>query len=206
MPTHAVSASLLAPRYIDPFTVAERHGSAYTLERPSDMRLHRTFYVGRLKPYVQPKSSSRDGSPTTTRGATSAFRKASSPSAQRSKQQAPSHEPPRERGATEDCGQPEIDHMMSVHHRRQKHNSVRDTIHRELDRIVDYTCPKTNRGPVRFRIRWWQSGLLRDTWFPRNVLMTDVPEMVRAYEAYHGLEAYHCGAQCFAECCAQAQH
>ncbi|OWY95076.1 hypothetical protein PHMEG_00035024 [Phytophthora megakarya] len=28
-----------------PFTVTERHGSAYTLELPSDMRLHPTFYV-----------------------------------------------------------------------------------------------------------------------------------------------------------------
>ncbi|OWZ10489.1 hypothetical protein PHMEG_00016656 [Phytophthora megakarya] len=42
LPTHPVSgfgASLLAPRFIGPFTVTERHGSAYTLELPSDMRL-----------------------------------------------------------------------------------------------------------------------------------------------------------------------
>ncbi|OWY96962.1 Pol Polyprotein [Phytophthora megakarya] len=48
LPTHAVSgfeASKLAPRFIEPFTVAERHGSAYTLELPSDMRLHPTFYT-----------------------------------------------------------------------------------------------------------------------------------------------------------------
>ncbi|OWZ14029.1 hypothetical protein PHMEG_00012557 [Phytophthora megakarya] len=187
------------------------------------MRHHPTFYVERLKPYVQPESSSRDDSPTTTRGTTSASRQASSPSpgegqlvptpqhvclrwperlqprkpsassaaasAQRSAQHECSQEPPRERGATEDCGQPGVDHMMSVRHRRQKHNSVRGMIHREVDRIVDHTSPKTNRGPVRFRNRWRQSGLLRDTWFPRNVLMTDVPEMVREYEAHHGLEA-----------------
>ncbi|OWZ11047.1 Pol Polyprotein [Phytophthora megakarya] len=73
-------ASKLAPRFIGPFTVAERHGSAYTLELPSDMRLHPTFYVGRLKPYVQHESSSRDDSPTTTRGAPSASPQASSPS------------------------------------------------------------------------------------------------------------------------------
>ncbi|OWZ12752.1 Pol Polyprotein, partial [Phytophthora megakarya] len=83
LPTHAVSgfgASKLAPCFIGPFTVAERHGSAYTFELPSDMRLHPTFYVGRLKPCVQPESSSRDDSPTTTRGATSASPQASSPS------------------------------------------------------------------------------------------------------------------------------
>ncbi|OWY96100.1 LOW QUALITY PROTEIN: hypothetical protein PHMEG_00033724, partial [Phytophthora megakarya] len=47
--THAVSgfgASLLAPLFIGPLTVGERHGSAYALELPSDMRLHPTFYVG----------------------------------------------------------------------------------------------------------------------------------------------------------------
>ncbi|OWZ18635.1 hypothetical protein PHMEG_0007243 [Phytophthora megakarya] len=81
--THAVSgfgASKLAPRFIAPFMVAERHGTAYTLELPSDMRLHPTFYVGRSNPYVQPESSSRDTSPQATRGATSASRQAFSPS------------------------------------------------------------------------------------------------------------------------------
>ncbi|OWZ04058.1 LOW QUALITY PROTEIN: Pol Polyprotein [Phytophthora megakarya] len=83
LPTHAVSgfgANKLAPRFIGPFIVTERHGSAYTLELPSDMRLHPTFYVGRMKPYVQPKLSSRDDSPTTSRGASSASPQAASPS------------------------------------------------------------------------------------------------------------------------------
>ncbi|OWY92683.1 hypothetical protein PHMEG_00038209, partial [Phytophthora megakarya] len=54
LPTHATSGfgtSKLAPRFIGPFTVTERHGSAYMLELHSDMRLRPTFYVGRLKPY-----------------------------------------------------------------------------------------------------------------------------------------------------------
>ncbi|KAG3047129.1 hypothetical protein PC122_g24180 [Phytophthora cactorum] len=52
LPRHAVSdfgASLLAPRFIGPFTVLERHGNAYTLDIPSSMRLHPTFYVGRRR-------------------------------------------------------------------------------------------------------------------------------------------------------------
>ncbi|GMF59970.1 unnamed protein product [Phytophthora fragariaefolia] len=56
---HAVSAfgaSLLAPRFIGPFTVLAKHGNAYTLDIPSSMRLHPTFYVGRLKPYSQLES------------------------------------------------------------------------------------------------------------------------------------------------------
>ncbi|GMF28086.1 unnamed protein product [Phytophthora fragariaefolia] len=51
---HAVSdfgASKLAPRFIGPFTVLAKHGNAYTLDIPSSMRLHPTFYVGQLKPY-----------------------------------------------------------------------------------------------------------------------------------------------------------
>ncbi|KAG3029435.1 hypothetical protein PC121_g24539 [Phytophthora cactorum] len=53
LPRHAVSdfgASKLAPCFIGPFTVLEQHGNAYTLDIPSSMRLHPTFYVGRLKP------------------------------------------------------------------------------------------------------------------------------------------------------------
>ncbi|OWZ08429.1 hypothetical protein PHMEG_00019038 [Phytophthora megakarya] len=187
LPTHAISgfrANKLAPRFIGLFTVTERHGSAYTLELPSDMRLHPTFYVGRLKPYVQPESSIRDDLPRTTRGAPSTSPQVSSPSpgedelvptpqhgfmrwsgrlrlrrpsassvlasAQRSKQPERSQEPLRERGAPEDHGQPGVDHMMSVRHRRQKHNPVRGMIHREVDRIVDHTSPKTNRGRFVF--------------------------------------------------------
>ncbi|KAG3008084.1 hypothetical protein PC121_g17022 [Phytophthora cactorum] len=47
---HAVSdfgASQLAPRFIGPFTVLERHGNVYTLDIPFSMRLHPTFYVER---------------------------------------------------------------------------------------------------------------------------------------------------------------
>ncbi|GMF63512.1 unnamed protein product [Phytophthora fragariaefolia] len=53
---HAVSdfgASKLAPRFIGPFTVLAKHGNLYTLDMPPSMRLHPTFYVGRLKPYAQ---------------------------------------------------------------------------------------------------------------------------------------------------------
>ncbi|KAG3133833.1 hypothetical protein PI126_g18985 [Phytophthora idaei] len=69
LPQHAVSdfgASKLAPRFIGPFTVLERHGNAYTLDIPSCMRLHPTFYVGRLKPYTQREPPNLDGSQRTT--------------------------------------------------------------------------------------------------------------------------------------------
>ncbi|KAE9012841.1 hypothetical protein PF011_g8735 [Phytophthora fragariae] len=43
-------------RFIGPFTVLAKNGNAHTLDIPSRMRLHATFYVGRLKPYSQHES------------------------------------------------------------------------------------------------------------------------------------------------------
>ncbi|GMG17900.1 unnamed protein product [Phytophthora fragariaefolia] len=68
---HTVSdfgASWLAPHFIGPFTMLANHGNAYTLDIPSSMRLHPTFYVGRLKPYSQHESSTLgDSGPTPAR-------------------------------------------------------------------------------------------------------------------------------------------
>uniref|UniRef100_H3GE81 Chromo domain-containing protein n=1 Tax=Phytophthora ramorum TaxID=164328 RepID=H3GE81_PHYRM len=46
-----LGASKLAPRFIGPFRVTKVIGDAYTLDIPSSLRLHPTFYVGRLKKY-----------------------------------------------------------------------------------------------------------------------------------------------------------
>ncbi|GMF53042.1 unnamed protein product [Phytophthora fragariaefolia] len=74
---HAVSdfgASKLTPRFIGPFTVLAKHGNAYTLDIQSSMRLHPTFYVGRLKPYAQHESPSLgDLAPTLARARRRAF-------------------------------------------------------------------------------------------------------------------------------------
>ncbi|KAE9191724.1 hypothetical protein PF002_g24416 [Phytophthora fragariae] len=54
LPTQAVSAvssTKLRPRFVGPFTVIGVHGHAYTLDLPSFMATHPTFYVGLLKPY-----------------------------------------------------------------------------------------------------------------------------------------------------------
>ncbi|GMF43974.1 unnamed protein product [Phytophthora fragariaefolia] len=47
-----LGASKLAPRFKVPFKNLKVVGNAYTLDIPTAMRLHPTFYVGRLKPYV----------------------------------------------------------------------------------------------------------------------------------------------------------
>ncbi|CAI5728464.1 unnamed protein product [Peronospora destructor] len=44
-------ASKLAPRFIGPFTILKTIGDAYTLDISTSLRLHPTFYVGRLKRY-----------------------------------------------------------------------------------------------------------------------------------------------------------
>ena len=46
-----LGVSKLAPRFIGPFRVLKVIGDAYTLEIISPLRLHPTFYVGRLKEY-----------------------------------------------------------------------------------------------------------------------------------------------------------
>ncbi|KAE9169244.1 hypothetical protein PF004_g28242 [Phytophthora fragariae] len=54
LPTQAVSAvgsTKLRSRFVGPFTVIGAHGHAYTLDLPSSMATHPTFYVGLLKPY-----------------------------------------------------------------------------------------------------------------------------------------------------------
>ncbi|KAE9047015.1 hypothetical protein PR001_g4373 [Phytophthora rubi] len=47
-----LGANKLAPRLIGPFKILKVIGDAYTLDIPTAMRLHPTFYVGRHKPYV----------------------------------------------------------------------------------------------------------------------------------------------------------
>ncbi|GMG16297.1 unnamed protein product [Phytophthora fragariaefolia] len=46
-----VGSTTLRSRFIGPFTVIGGHGHAYTLDLPSAMATHPTFYVGLLKPY-----------------------------------------------------------------------------------------------------------------------------------------------------------
>ncbi|GMF46093.1 unnamed protein product [Phytophthora fragariaefolia] len=57
LPTYAVSAvfkTKLRPRFIGPFKVVVKKGLAYTLNLPKKMRTHPVFYVGLLKPYLDP--------------------------------------------------------------------------------------------------------------------------------------------------------
>jgi hypothetical protein len=63
LPKHALSntqSTKLQHRFIGPFKILKRHGDAYTLDIPKKMRLHPTFYVGRLKRYRSPNDSDQE--------------------------------------------------------------------------------------------------------------------------------------------------
>jgi hypothetical protein len=55
-----LGSSKLLPRYIGPFRVLKRRGTSYRLDLPSWLRTHPTFYVGRLKAYLQAGESESD--------------------------------------------------------------------------------------------------------------------------------------------------
>ncbi|GMG14850.1 unnamed protein product [Phytophthora fragariaefolia] len=61
-----LGASKLAPRFIGPFRVMKVNGEAYTLDIPTSLRLHPTFYVGRLKKYYPATVPSATDPPAST--------------------------------------------------------------------------------------------------------------------------------------------
>jgi hypothetical protein len=55
-----LGSTKLLPRFIGPFRVTKRKGTAYRLDLPSWLRTHPTFYVGLLKPYLRDEESESD--------------------------------------------------------------------------------------------------------------------------------------------------
>ncbi|KAE9325135.1 hypothetical protein PF008_g16938 [Phytophthora fragariae] len=62
-----LGASKLAPRFTGPFRVLKVNEEAYTLDIPTSLRLHPTFYVGRLKKYHPANIPSTASSPAPER-------------------------------------------------------------------------------------------------------------------------------------------
>ncbi|KAE8898014.1 hypothetical protein PF003_g18050 [Phytophthora fragariae] len=95
LPTQAVSAvgsTKMRPRFVGPFPVIGVHGHAYTLDLPSSMATHPTFYVGLLKPY-RPAGADETEEPTASQNTAERHSPSSERDLPREAEQAQEHEP-----------------------------------------------------------------------------------------------------------------
>ena len=204
IPTQAVTnadSNKLLPRFIGPFKVLKRLGEAYTLDIPSGMKLHPTFYVGRLKAYHQ--SGERAGE--SARPASG-----SAPSSQHAKTRVRRSSPPRRRQSNgqqqpellEPSGlsEPQGKDSNSEEHRApppliDSHGNSRYIVE-SIESHRDARVPRTNSLAREYLVRWLGYSSASDSWEPRERLLEDVPDLVHQYEQHHpalhnGMVAIH---------------
>ncbi|KAE9019390.1 hypothetical protein PR003_g13313 [Phytophthora rubi] len=191
-----LGASKLAPRFIGTFKVVKVNGEAYTLDIPTSLRLHPTFYVGRLKKYHAATIPSTMNPPAPER-------RANVPHvAQSASPQAPSEpaqpgssppQPPSERPMHDSQRSPSrLGSPKRTSYRREPPppivESAGDTryivdhivAHEDPPRTRNRTSDQPTRGiPAarRYRVRWLGFPPDDDTWEPRSTLLR-----VREYE------------------------
>ncbi|KAE9310541.1 hypothetical protein PR003_g20245 [Phytophthora rubi] len=176
-----LGANKLAPRFIGPFKVLKVIGDAYTLDIPTAMRLHPTFYVGRLKPYVpatipapeaeSPRPARNPSHPAVDVDAESARALApharASPSVTRA---GPSDE--RSTPASIEPQQSPLQQHIRAHTKRGSEPHSR--------RSSPDPSPAYDLSPG------WAAPAFppaEDTWELRERLMEDIPDVVKEYEA-----------------------
>lgn len=220
LPTYAVSAEetrKLVPKYIGPFRVVRRNGSAYTLNLPSALKTHPTFYVGRLRPYrsgygrasddvVPPSSSPIDDAtcspiPLTQRSLRidSSIRDVAYPATsstppvgvQTLSPTASAQVAPGAASSPAPRSPPIASADKPVY--PPPPPPLKDASGQQqwlVDSLVDHRDqPATRLHPTRrqYRVRWLGYPPSHDTWEDRAALIEDLPDDVRAYDREHPL-------------------
>ncbi|GMG14721.1 unnamed protein product [Phytophthora fragariaefolia] len=191
-----LGANKLAPRYIGPFKVLKVLGDAYTPQLPTALRLHPTFYVGRLRRYHTPLIPSE----AATHQHPSLGPYAAVDAAAVGDAAPGSPDPPLQAGGRggRDAERPQRpDSDRSPFERDgpaplvDGGSNIRHIVETILQHDDVRAAPRMGRG-VRHRdgavpshrqylVRWL--GPMSDSWEPRAGLLADVPDCVAAYEA-----------------------
>ena len=214
LPTHALSVDMhnkkLRHRFIGPFKVVKKHGDAYTLDLPKKMRLHPTFYVGRLKAYhsslleqtLDPSTLTPDQRSLSPLPDTSGLEQSSGPiqtlpiapgidamnSPRSSESSIRFSDRPPPRPLVDSHGDQRWIVDSIVDHRflsREGLDKVRDTNgYLHMDRLPLGRLKKqsdTDNNICVYRIRWLGFQSSDDTWDTHDRIVEDVPDIVREY-------------------------
>ncbi|KAE8965233.1 hypothetical protein PR002_g28737 [Phytophthora rubi] len=201
-----LGASKLAPRFIGPFRVMKVNGEAYTLDILTSLRLHPTFYIGRLKKYHPATIPSTASSPALERRANAPHdAQSTSPQAPPEPAQPESSppQPPSERTLHDSHRSPSrLGPPKRTTYRREPpppivdsagdtrwivgHIAAHEDPPRATSRTRNRTSDQASRGiPAArcYRVRWLGFPPDDNTWEPRSTLLRDVPDAVREFEA-----------------------